>query len=225
MPYSLADVFVDALTIDNNIPGITTPQGLRLANEVHHELTAEFKISTSEQTQVLDGINREFVQNENFLGIWDCDYFFSANSAPFGLDETSVEELNAESKGWRQPFKAVPGKYYWDVKQGTVLGFDFIPGVATSPADSTGFPIVRYTVSEFIALTASSNLPAVLKSSRVYVTGIAAKWGTLRNRPGKDDRINDYEYEKRMLESYLVSSQKANPPKINPFFVGGTATR
>ena len=181
----LSDCFIDAKGSYNDLPNETTVQGLRLANRVFEELCADFKIVTTTDYVIFDGVTREYPIPVTYKALWSCNLVLSAMSAPLALVETSRDQLDQESPGWEFPQASQPTQWYTDSgPSGPVIGFDWIQAVPTTPANSTGFPIAVYTASLFTPLTAGSSIPTTLKSPEVIIAGLVARWGRMR---GKSD--------------------------------------
>ncbi len=221
----LSDIFLDVRGTYNDCPSEVTDQGLRLANRIHREIVADFKVATIVDYVIFDGVTRDYPLNENYLAVWECDLLLSANSAPLPLTETSVDQLNQESPGWKFPQASQPTSWYLESANGPVLGTDWIEATPTNPANTSGFPILRYTASNYVPLTAGSSIPTTLRSPEVYIAGIVARWGRMRGKDGWEQKEGIYQDEKRELEKYLITKQKYNEPRVRPFFAGGAATR
>ncbi len=223
MAYALTSAFTRARLAFNDLPLASTTLGLQLANELLEELLADFKLVTATKYIVLDGIARDFTLDPNYKAVWNADYIMSANAAPIALYETSVDQLDASYPGWRMPMKSMPTQYYVENTSAPMIGFDFIPSQATSPATVNGYPIVRIVVSEYTPMTDASNLPTSLKSPNVFIKGLIAKWADAKEKPDVMKRIQDFETAKLELSTYINTKQKANPPRLVPFFSGGRA--
>lgn len=206
------------------MPNENSTIGLQIANELLEELLSDFKLVTSTEYIVLDGTSRDFTLDPNFKAVWNADYLLSADAQPLALYETSVDQLDASYPGWRFPQPSLPGQYYVENTAAPVIGFDFIPSLATTPATTSGFPIVRIVVSKYTPMTNSSNLPVSLKSPNVFIKGLIAKWADAKEKPDVMKRVADYEKECEILSTYINTKQKANPPRLVPFFASGRAT-
>ncbi len=224
MAFTVASVFTRARLAYNDLPLETTTIGLQLINELHEELVGELKLVTTTAYIVLDGTNRDFTLDPTYKAVWNADYLMSEDAAPIALYETSVEQLDASYPGWRFPQPSLPTQYYIENTSAPVIGFDFIPGTATSPATTAGFPIVRIVPSLYTALTANGNIPASLRSPALYIKGLVAKWAETKMKPDVNLRVQAFEEEKITTSSYIASKQKANPPRLVPFFAGGRST-
>lgn len=221
----LSDVFLDVRSSYSDVPDEQTAQGLRIANRVHREIVADYKVVTTTDYIVFDGSTREYPISENYLAVWSCNLLLDANSSPIPLEESSRDQLDQESPGWEFPQASQPTKWYLDNNSGPVLGTDWIEATPTSPATVAGFPILKYVASLYTPFTASSSIPSSLKSARIYIAGISFEWARLRGKDDRAARERDYALAKLELGDYLITKQKYNSPRVRPFFVGGSMTR
>lgn len=228
MATSVATVVTRAQIAYNDITAASSSDGITLGllNEIHEELTSDFKIYSDVQYVILNTTDREYTLDPTVKAVWNADYLISNADTPIPLYEASIDELDQEYAGWRFSFTSQPTLYYVDNSTNiNIIGFDWIPQTATSPANSTGFPIVRIYCSLYEALTAGGNIPITLKSPAVYIKGLISKWAEYRGKPDAGARVQDYEMERAKLETYLITRQKNNPPRMRPFFAGGVAAR
>jgi hypothetical protein len=203
-------------------PIYTDAVALRFGNRVHKELVEEFRLMTTTADLTLTTTDREYALDETHVAIWAADYLTTATATPYPLSETSVDELDTEDPGWRDPnISGIPELFYQyqNSTGGAVVGFDRLP----STASTAGYPTVRIYVSLYTALVSGSSLPAVIRTSKVYSLGLCAAWSELRD-PEKFPYWNErYKAAKDELGVYVSRRQRRNEPVVRTSFGFGVA--
>lgn len=161
----VSDALADIIGAYGDLDPVTA---LRLLNRVHRALGSEFRIQTTSALVPLVAGTREYVFSDTWLQCWSADYIYGPTNSTSTLDETSVDQLDTDSKGWRFDGNSFPTQWYlWQNEVGgSVLGFDALPTTSTPQNVISG----ATNVSPIVITTTTAH--GLTDSSPIHVDGV-----------------------------------------------------